>query len=171
MTEKIVVTEEMHLEKEWFKEATKQTVETLPAFINHLMGDYEHDYGTVVHAISACAIAAAWAADSTPEGGITGFQAGFVMWDFISQWSKPNNKCGLKLVDYDDFIYPQCAYKYEKTLRANVWESIKKEAQSRLDEVIKGYPNEHAHPDVIAHWKSIVDGKIPFGYSLEANES
>ena len=59
MAEKIVVTEEMRPEKEWFAEAGKQTVETLPAFINHLMGDYEHDYGTVVHAISACAVAAA----------------------------------------------------------------------------------------------------------------
>lgn len=173
MSEKIVITEEMHLEKEWFEEAKKQTVETLPAFINHLMGDYEHDYGTVVHAISACAVAAAWAADNTPDGGITGFQAGFVMWDFIRQWSKPGNKCGLKLVDYDDFLYPQYGYKFKKTLRANAWESIKKEAQRLLDEATnKGYPDKYyVHPDVIAHWKSIVDDKIPFGYYLEDEDA
>lgn len=26
---------------------------------------------------------------------------------------------------------------------------------------------EHAHPAVIAHWKSIVNGIIPFGYSVK----
>ena len=167
MAEKIVVTEEMHPEKEWFADARKQTVETLPAFINHLMSDYEHDYGTVVHAISACAIAAAWAANSTPEGGITGFQASFIMWDFIRYWSKPGNKTGLKLVDYDDFLYPQYEHKYEKTLHTNIWESIKREAQRLLDEASEGYPDGHpVHPDVIAHWKSIVDGHVPFGYSV-----
>lgn len=167
MSEKIVVTEEMHPEKEWFAEASKQTVETLPAFINHLMGDYDHDYGTVVHAISACAIAAAWAADNTPDGGITGFQASFIMWDFIRHWSKPDNKCGLRLVDYDRFLYPQYEYRFEKTLAEDTWTAIQKEAQRLLDEASEGYPYGHpVHPDVIAHWKSIVDGNVPFGYSV-----
>ena len=26
---------------------------------------------------------------------------------------------------------------------------------------------EHVHPHVVAHWKSIVDGQIPFGYTIE----
>ena len=38
--EKIVATEEMHLEKEWFEEAGKQTLETLPAFMDHVLNDY-----------------------------------------------------------------------------------------------------------------------------------
>ena len=167
MTEKITVTEEMHPEKEWFAEARKQTVETLPAFMNHLMSDYDHDYGTVVHAISACAVAAAWAADNTPDGGITGFQASFIMWDFIRQWSKPDNKCGLRLVDYDLFLYPQYEYRFEKTMDEDNWDAIQKEAQRLLDEASEGYPDKHpVHPDVIAHWKSIVDGHLPFGYSV-----
>ena len=32
---KIKITEEMHVEKEWFEQAREQTLETLPDFINH----------------------------------------------------------------------------------------------------------------------------------------
>lgn len=154
------INEEMHLEKEWFEEAQKQTLETLPQFINHLMTDYCHDYGTICHAIAASAIAAAYAADSTPQGGITGFQASFIMWDFIKQWMKPNNKCGLKLIDYDDMLYPQYDYKYEKTITQHTWETIQKEAAKLLNE------NNGAVDEVRAHWQSIVDGKVPFGYKV-----
>lgn len=162
--EKVKITEEMRLEKEWFEEARKQTLETLPKFIDHVMNDYEHDYGTVCHAISACAIAAAWAANASEMGGITGFQAGFVMWDFIRQWSYPNNKTSLKIVNYDDILYPQYGYKFEKTLTKRTWEGIQEEAARRLKEKEeRGYP---VHPDVKAHWEGIVAGQVPFGFTV-----
>lgn len=157
------ITEDMHLEKEWFEQAEKQTLETLPQFISHIMNDYIHDYGTVCHAISACAIAAAWAASNEPGscGGITGFQAGFVMWDFIKQWLKTDNKCGLRLIDYDSMLYPQYGYKFEKTITPETWERLKLQAIKNLEDI------EYAHQDVIAHWQSIADGNIPFGYIVK----
>lgn len=158
----IPITEEMHLEEEWFKQAEKQTVETLPAFINHLMNDYVHDYGTVCHAVAACALAGMCAADKTDNGGITGFQAGFVMWDFIRQTNYPSNKCGLRIIDYDDLLYPQYRRKFEKTLSRATWNAIQKQAKKNLEE------KESAHPDVVRHWQSIVDGTIPpFGFVVE----
>lgn len=160
---KNLVTEEMHPEKEWFEEAKKQTEETLPAFIDHVMNDYCHDYGTVVHAISACAIAAAWAANSSKGalGGITGFQADFVMWDFVRQWSYNHNKTGLRIVDFDKMLFPQYEYSFQKTIKKSVWEAIQQEAKKNLER-----PG-HAAPEIKAHWKSIVDGKVPFGYTVE----
>lgn len=161
---KTAINEEMHLEKEWFAEAKKQTLETLPAFINHVMNDYAHDYGTVCHAISACAIAAAWAANECDGacGGITGFQAGFVMWDFVKEWSYPRNKTALKIINYDDMLYPQYEHKFQKTMSKGMWELIQSEAKKKLE------LTEHAHPNVVAHWKSIVEGQIPFGYTIES---
>lgn len=159
--EKVVVTEEDHPEKEWFEQAKRQTLATLPEFIRHLMNDYSHDYGTVVHAVAASAIAAAWAADHEPRGGITGFQAGFVMWDFIKQWSKPDNKTGLRLIDYDKMLYPQDADRFEPTMSSATWKKIQEEATRLLKE------EPDSHPDVIAHWRSIVAGHVPFGYSVE----
>lgn len=162
-----MINEEMHLEKEWYEQAKKQTLETLPAFIGHVMNDYQHDYGTVCHAIGACALAAAWAANHEKGacGGITGFQAGFVMWEFILQWSYPNNKTGLRLLNYDDLLYPKYDYKFAKTITPDTWEALKKQAKKNLEDDEK--QEWHAHPDVIAHWQSIVDGVVPHGFTVK----
>ena len=157
------INEEMHVEKEWFKEAKEQTIETLPQFINHLMNDYQHDYGTICHALSAAALAAVYAADKSPQGGITGFQASFIMWDFIQQWMYPHNKCGLRLIDYDDMLFPQYQFKYEKTISSNIWNKIQEQAIKYVGE------KDLVAFDVLAHWKSIIDGKVPFGYIVEEN--
>lgn len=161
----IEVTEEMRPEKEWFEQARKQTLKTLPDFINHVMNDFSHDYGTVCHAVAACALAAAWAANNEPNGGITGFQAGFVMWDFIKQWSFPSNEIGLKIIDYDNLLYPQYEFKFYKTLSKDTWVKLQGKAKKLLAE--KG---DYVHPDVAAHWKSIAAGVIPFGYSIIQEE-
>lgn len=157
---KITVTEEMHPEKEWFEEAYHIKAENLPAFYKKMVHGYNHDYGTACHAVAACALAAAWAACGEDETGLTGFQAGFVMWDFIKNWIKTGNKCGLKLVDYDDMLFPQYKEKMDKTIRQSNWDYIQSEAKKNLE-------NSHdAHPEVIKHWQSIVAGNVPFGYRV-----
>lgn len=158
--DKLKITEEMHLEKEWFEEAKKQTLATLPKFMEHVLYDYLHDYGTICHAISACALAATYAADASDCGGITGFQAGFVMWNFVRQWIYPGNRSSLRIVDYDDMLYPQHESKFQKTITKTTWELLQKEAGER----IKKYPE--AHDTVKLHWASIVAGKVPFGYTV-----
>lgn len=161
---KIKITEEMHVEKEWFEQAREQTLETLPDFINHVMNDYIHDYGTVCHAISACAIAAAWAADNTENGGITGFQASFVMWNFVKQWSYSSNKCGLAIIDYDKMLFPQYEEMFtKKTISFATWKRL----QERAKELLAEKENGIAHPDVREHWKSVANGVVPFGYVVK----
>lgn len=150
---------------EWYKNAKTQTFETLPEFIRHAMNDYIHDYGTIVHAIGACCIATAYACDKMPQGGITGFQASFIMWDFVRHWMYESNKCGMRLLNYDDMLYPQYDYKFQKTISKEVFESLQNEAATRIqkeesDKTVK------PHPDVLAHWKSIVNGQVPFGYKV-----
>lgn len=155
------ITEEMHLEKEWFIQAKGQTIDTLPAFINHIMGDYAHDYGTICHALSACALAAAWAANSHPQGGITGFQAGCVMLDFVIQWMYSSNKCGLRLVNYDNMLYPQYSGEFQKKIKKSTWSAVQKRAKELLEE--RGGANK----SVIEHWESIARGNVPFGYIVQ----
>lgn len=132
------INEEQRLEKEWFKEAKEQTIVTLPTFINHIMNDYEHDYGTICHAMAACALAAAWAVNNHPQGGITGFQAGFVMWDFIKEWKYSSNQTALRIVNYDNMLYPQYKDEFDKIISKETFESIQKAAQESLDEVKQG---------------------------------
>lgn len=163
--DKVVITEEMHLEKEWFEQAREQKLETLPEFMNHILNDYCHSYGTICHAISACALAAAWAANNSNQGGITGFQAGCVMWDFIRQWSYSSNKCGLAIINYDKMLYPQYENRFcKKTISPYTWASLQKRARELLEETNAG---ELAADRVIEHWQNIVNGIVPFEYTVE----
>lgn len=147
--------------KSWYEEAKKMTLEKLPEFLRHLNEDYCHDYGTICHAITASGIAAMWATDHSC-GGITGFQAGCIMWEFIKHWNYEYNKTGLKLIDYDNLLYPQYSDKFEKTIPQWIWDALQKEAKNKLDEVKDGL----VHPDVKKHWENIVAGKIPFGFTI-----
>lgn len=154
------ITEEMHLEKEWFKEAENiKSVEELSKFVDKMLNSYQHDYGTACHAIAACSAACAWLGAKVE--GITNFQASFVMWDFIRNWMYKDNACGLRLVDHDDFLYPQYEYKFDKAISEETWASIQKEAKKLLDE-----DNGEACLQVRRHWESIVNGVVPFGYHV-----
>lgn len=134
------------------------SIEELAAYLKDIEENYNCGYGEAPRAIAQGALAVAWyLADKM---GITGFQAGFVMWDFVRDWSYPGNECGLKMVNYDDMLYPQYDRKFAKTISSRTWRALQKKAKEELED------NPHAHPDVIAHWESIVRGEVPFGYSV-----
>lgn len=163
--EKKQVTEEMRPEIFWFEKAKHiKTPQELTEFAKELFDDTGHDYGTVCHAIGAFALAAAWMA--AYKEGITGFQAGFVMWDFVRHWMYPTNMTGMKLVDYDNMLYPQYDYKFEKTISSDIWEGLQSAAKKKLEENSEEKQGYTAHPEVVKHWQSIVDGKIPFGFTI-----
>lgn len=218
------ITEEMKIHEVWYKEAKNMTLEGLPEFINHLMNNYEHDYGTICHAMTAGGIATMNAINKSDQGGITGFQAGAIMWEFIRNWMYRNNKTGLKLVDYDNFLYPQYEENFRKTIGACTWAAIQKEAATQIKEADEQHekylvasekyeqdiavftekhpdysenPKKYEHlsfyeeysknkngsefaptkPDdglygnaVYKHWQSIIEGIIPFGYTVVGDE-
>lgn len=128
-------------------------------YIQNIKDNYNIGYGTAPRAIAQAALATAWYLSK--EFGITGFQAGCVMWDFIRDWSYPHNKCGLKIVDYDDMLYPQYDYKFQKTISLDTYEALQKTAKENLEDT------KYAHVNVVKHWQSIADGNIPFGYIVE----
>ncbi len=134
-----------------------KTFEELTAFLKNVEENYGYGYGEAPRAMAQAALAVAWYLSS--KFGITGFQAGFVMWDFITGWNRTGNECGLKLVDYDEMLYPQYDYKFEKTISSYAWNNLQKVAKKRLDEA-----DNYVHPRVLEHWQSIADGKVPFGY-------
>ena len=160
--EKKEITEEAGLQNEWYKRAKSMRPEDFPEFFREMTEDYIHDYGTVCHAMAAVGLAAMFAFNNSDgaRGGITGFQAGCVMWEVIRHMNYENNKCGLRLLDMDDLLYPQYEHKFT-AISKDTWDAVKKEAQKRLLE------RGAAHPDVVAHWKSIVNGEIPFGLRIE----
>jgi hypothetical protein len=133
------ITEEQKVHEQWYADASKQTLETLPDFLKSLLEDYGHDYGTICHALAAGAVATAWAMNKHDNAGITGFQAGAVMWEFIRHWNRTGNKTGLRLVDYDNFLYPQYADEYQRVISKDTWDAIQREAEKNIDEANKEY--------------------------------
>ena len=85
------------------------TFNELVTFLKYVKENCNCGYGEAPRSIAQAALAVAWyLAD---RFGITGFQAGFVMWDFVRDWQFPHNKCGLRILDYDEMLYPQ-NYRY-----------------------------------------------------------
>lgn len=134
-------------------------LDDLMEFLKYVKENCNYDYGVAPRSIAQAALATAWYLSN--EFGITGFQAGFVMFDFIRDWNFSNNKCGLKIIDYDDMLYPQYYDEFEKTISRETFEELQKEAKENLKNT------EYAHPNVVAHWQSIVEGKVPFGYKIK----
>lgn len=155
MTEPQAITEEMKVHEQWYVDAKEQTLESLPAFMAHLTGDYRHDYGTICHAVAACAIGAVWAANRSPQGGITGFQAGAIMWEFVQNWL--GEKGPMTFIRFEEMLYPQYAHKFGQRLDSHTWGWLQAEAAKHFSEGAM-------HPDVRDHCQSIVNGKVPFGW-------
>ena len=236
--EKKAITEDMGLQKEWYERAKSMKPEDFPEFFREMTEDYIHDYGTVCHAMASVGLAAMFAFNNSEgaRGGITGFQAGCVMWDVIRNMNYESNKCGLRLIDMDNLLYPQYEYKFH-TIDSNTWRAVQKEAKNKIFESnaahhkyqkdmeqykrdlekfkidVTAFESEHpeypkyednpefyerlglgtseewdkeyekeesgflfaprkpydgaAHPDVVAHWESIINGKVPFGLRIE----
>ncbi len=154
------ITEKDGLQKEWYETAKNMTLEELPAFLKELTEDYEHDYGTICHAIASAAIAAAWAIERTPQGGITGFQASAVMWEFITNWMTEYKDKPVRLQTYENMLYPQYEDKFN-TISQETADWLQKKAKEELAK----FPKE-ASNNVRQHMQKIAGGHIPFGYSI-----
>lgn len=159
--EKIKITEENHFENQWFMQAETQILETLPEFINHLINDYEHDYGTIVKATAAAMIATFHACNKSEQGGLTGFQAGFIPWFMMDKfWGE--SKVGRKVIDFEKMLYPQYEFKFEKTISPKIWNKLQEIAKEKMKE-----PAEMFHPSVREHISKIAAGQVPFGYTVK----
>ncbi|MFH1665341.1 MAG: hypothetical protein ABIA77_04245 [Candidatus Omnitrophota bacterium] len=158
------ITEEMKIHEEWYKEAKSKgmSFETLPEFLKKLCENYTHDYGTICHALTAGAIATMWAMNKTDQGGITGFQASCIMWELIKNWMSYEGP--MKLLQYDEMLYPQNEEKFKTSISPETWERIKEKAREGLANPQCGSPK------VREHWQSILRGVIPFGYCLKMKE-
>lgn len=153
------ITEENELHRQWYVDAKKQTLGTLPDFIDRVLNGCKHDYGTICHAIAACMVAMMSACDKSPQGGITGFQGGAIMWEVLRHAFYIDGPARLQRME--DLLYPQNEYKF-RTISEETVKYIQAEAKRKLADI-----GEHAHPDVVGHWRRVADGGwIPFGLEV-----
>lgn len=152
------IKEEDGIHKSWIKQKPKNTTE-LKEFIDSLLNDYGHDYGTIIHAMVAAMMATMWTIDKSPQGGITGFQASAIWWELAEHLTSFKRPC--RILDFNNMLYPQYQDDFEKRISQNAFEHLQTEAKKMLGN------EQRARADLKKHWQSIVDGKIPFGYTVE----
>lgn len=121
---------------------------------------YNHDYGTIVYGCMAAMKAAFNAVNRSPQGGISGFQAGAIGWECVREFMSIEPPS--RILDFNNLLYPQYADKFEKTISADAWKDLQAKAKKNLDD-----KDEHVSPRVIAHWEKIVAGEIPFGFQIK----
>ena len=120
------------------------TKEQLNEYIDSLV-DRSHDYGTCVYAMSMVAEAAFNYVSR--KLGVTGFQASCADLDFVRRTRGLDGP--FILLKAEDMLFPQYDVPGKLDEAMEKWRPwLKEEAIKKLAE-----NNEHAHPDVIAHWK------------------
>ena len=138
-----------------------KTKEELDNMLAEVINNKELDYGKICYAISGCMLAVLNYIDRSEVGGITGFQASLIGWQMVRKLIV-DSEIGMKLVDYSNMLFPQYEFEFEKNIPAEIWEKLQEKAKEKLEKV------PDAHPNVIKHWQSIVDGEIPFGYKINS---
>lgn len=153
------------MRKALYNRASEQTMKTLPKFLKEL-SEGNYDYSTVCYCLTAGMKAVFNALNDAPAmgGGITGFQASYIMWECMVHIFHQNDDVGLKLIDYSEMMYPQYAHKFEKTIDKKTWKALQKKAIKTLDE------SKLLHPEVRQHLENIKAGIIPFGYIIKKRE-
>ena len=142
-------------------------LDDIPAFVTKAMCGYEHDYDSVVKAFVACLCACAWAINQ--QAGLTGFQAGFIPLLFMQKWNGVGDDIGLRVIDYDNMLYPQYADYFDKTVSRDIYNSLVDKARQNLKDLESEEKSCSVHPNVVAHWQSIAAGELPFGYSIKSD--
>ena len=133
-----------------------KTFDDLVAYLKDIKDNYDCGYGGAPRAIAQASVAVADYLSS--EFGITGFQASFAMWNFIRDYVYTGNKCGLRIINYDDMLYPQYSFKFQKTITSETFNALQRQARENLKEY------QSAAERVALHWQKIANGEVPFGY-------
>lgn len=150
----------------WFKKAKHniRTPNDLRDFANelfgHVLGMKGEDYYNY-SGLAASALSLASANLCACVFSMSAFQMGCVMWDFIDNTILEEHDVGMRLVNYNDMLYPQYRYRFDRKIDKETWESLRGKAAELLS---KKTPMDSG---VKRHIKSIADGKVPFGYKVE----
>lgn len=70
----------------------------------------------------------------------------------------------VKVLSFDRMLFPQFELHFDKVIDEKTWTYIRDKAGDFLQHKAFG-----ADPAVVAHWQSIVDGKVPFGYRISSS--
>lgn len=138
--------------------------EDLTDFLKMLVRKYRgKDKNYAKHQVIAqAALATAWY--MTIQIGRDSSMVYHIAREFIEGYVGAGKEVGVKIINYDKMLFPQFEHQFkdEKTISADVWHNL----QTAAREILRrdGYL---ASERVIEHLQSIVDGVVPFGYTVK----
>ncbi len=160
--------EEFKAERKIWGEMARDSSVDFPTFLNRIFAR-PHDYGTICHAMSTAIHKAMDICNDHPGagGGITGFQAQFIMWRVIQDTFHVHSNTGLRMLDYDWLLSPQYENRFT-TIPSNVWASVVEEAKKRIEKCESG--EDFLAASVRDHIRNVSLGMVPFGLKIEKVE-
>lgn len=170
--------EDLETAKSWFAEAKTCNFRTLPAFLNKLVFEIDHqDPGSGSHALTAVGIAAMAAASNKIV--LDEYSSAMAAMNLVRQWNGFSTEEPIQLTRFRDLLFPLME-PYFTTIHPKVWEYLQEEAANLLDEY--WCDGEHwssewkdgnvtfeagPHPEALKHLRSIaVDKVVPFGLKI-----
>jgi hypothetical protein len=142
-----------------------KTPADLKTYVEWLV-EQPHTYSSIGIACTGAALAAIRTVDHSDCGGITGFQAGWIAWEFTMRFLHIDGP--MRRVEFRHMLYPQYEADFDKTISPAVWKDLQEQARAHLAEVEAG---GFGAEEVVAHWKSIVGGTVPFGYRVKKDDT
>lgn len=152
---------------EWYEKAKTeiQTPEQLKAFAEEISARVESSDEAYNDSSNGAAALVLAAVNMTAcMYGMTQSQMGWVMRQVICQTLLSEHDCGMRLLNYSDILYPQYEDRFSREINADTWVKLREKAAKLVEENKKS--KLPACKEVADHWKSIVDGKVPFGYTV-----
>ena len=136
----------------------RENVKSLAEFdklLNEAKAD-SNDYGAIVEYCSLMMNATFKLIDP----GITGFQAGCLMWMMVEKYGSYGPDAILEIRNWNNLAYPQ----YESNFTAvdkDTWERVQKFATKQIESF-----GEHGSGEVKTHMISVAEGRVPFGLKV-----
>lgn len=158
------ITEQMGVHDQWYAEAKKITeAKDLVPFLERLMTAYSHDVSTVVHAMTAGALATLNVMNQYPEGHLSPVQSQKLMGLFIRYWA--NIEGPMKLVSWMGLLHCENRHAFT-TVPNQVFAQVQEMAKHMLSSDLSRVSAEQ-----MRHLQELASGVVPFGYSLAEEKS
>ncbi len=155
---------------DWYKQAEMITSpEGAKELSERLLGGFNHDLGSMCHAAAAVAYASIKAVDTSEQsvknGGFTDFQRNMIMWLIVQQITGVTEE-------------PMRIMRFGELLKPGGWHNFNVLSRSTMTWLFENATALLADPeevklmskDQIKHLKSIAEGKIPKGFTLESRQ-
>lgn len=130
----------------------------------------------VATALSECAISAIYAAynyhlENTPGAKPEELFANIekdLFWSLFSSIGRYDRASYIRITDYDYLLNPFSEKLFEKSIPPTVWVALQLQAKQALKHAEEN--NVTIARSVKEHIESIIDGKLPFGFTLDEEE-